>query len=86
LPEPDAARLQRLKLWLERSGVTEVGVELAYGRPGDEVVAMAKAKDCSLILMGTQGKGITQEFLLGSVAHQVVRHAEQPVLLIPALL
>jgi len=86
LPEPDAARLQRLKLWLERSGATEVGVELAYGRPGDEVVAMAKAKDCSLILMGTQGKGITQEFLLGSVAHQVVRHAEQPVLLIPALL
>lgn len=85
LPNPDAARLQRLQLWLERSGATEVGVELVHGSPGDAVVAMAKTMECSLILMGTQGKGLTQEFLLGSVAHQVVRHAQQPVLLIPAL-
>lgn len=81
----DAARLQRMKLWLERSGQTKVSAELVHGRPGDEVVKMAKAKGCSLILMGTQGKGITREFLLGSVAHQVVRHAEQPVFLIPGL-
>ncbi|MCX5870394.1 MAG: universal stress protein [Deltaproteobacteria bacterium] len=81
----DTTRLQRLQLWLERSGATKVGVEVIQGNPGDEVVKMAKAKDCSLILMGTQGKGITRELLLGSVAHQVVRHAAQPVLLIPAL-
>ncbi len=79
----DKTRLQRLQLWLERSGTTKVEVEVIQGSPGDEVVMMAKAKDCSLILMGTQGKGITRELLLGSVAHQVVRHAEQPVLLIP---
>ncbi len=85
LPPPDAARLQRLKLWLERAGATEVGVELVHGSPGDAVVAMAKTLGCSLILMGTQGKGRTQEILLGSVAHQVVRQAQQPVLLIPAL-
>ena len=82
----DAARLQRLKLWLERSGAKEVSVELVHGSPGDEVVPLAKAKGCSLILLGTQGKGVTREVLLGSVAHQVARHAEQPVLLIPALL
>lgn len=82
----DAARLQRLKLWLERAGAPQVDVELVQGNPGDEVVKMAKIKGCSLILMGTQGKGITREILLGSVAHQVVRHAEQPILLIPALL
>jgi nucleotide-binding universal stress UspA family protein len=35
--------------------------------------------------MGTQGKGITREILLGSVAHQVAIHAGQPVLFIPAL-
>ena len=85
LRELDAARLQRLKLWLERAGATQVDVELVQGNPGDEVVNMATNKGCSLILMGTQGKGITRELLLGSVAHQVVRHAEQPILLIPAL-
>lgn len=83
LQDFDTTRLQRLQLWLERSGATKVGVEVIQGSPGDEVVKMAKAKGCSLILMGTQGKGITRELLLGSVAHQVVRHAEQPVLLIP---
>ena len=81
---PDEARMQRLKLWLERSGATEVGVELVQGEPGDEIVEQAKGKGCSLILMGTQGKGITREMFLGSVAHQVARHAEQPVLFIPA--
>ena len=85
LRDLDRSRLQRLQLWLERSGATKVGVEVIQGNPGDEVVKMAKAKGCSLILMGTQGKGISRELLLGSVAHQVVRHAAQPILLIPAL-
>lgn len=85
LRDLDAARLQRLQLWLERAGATQVDVELVQGHPGDEVVGLAKAKGCSLIVMGTQGKGITRELLLGSVAHQVVRHAEAPILLIPAL-
>lgn len=86
LRDLDAARLQRLQIWLEQAGATQVDVELVQGHPGDEVVKMAKTKGCSLIVMGTQGKGITREILLGSVAHQVVRHAEPPILLIPALL
>jgi nucleotide-binding universal stress UspA family protein len=85
LRDLDKSRLQRLQLWLERSGATKVGVELVQGKPGDEIVETAKAKDCSLILMGTQGKGITRELLLGSVANQVIRHASQPVFLVPAL-
>lgn len=85
LRDLDVTRLQRLQLWLERSGATKVGMEVVRGNPGDEVVKMAKAKGCSLILMGTQGKGVTRELLLGSVANQVIRHAEQPVFLIPAL-
>lgn len=83
LQDLNTTRLQRLQLWLERSGVTKVDVEVLQGSPGEEIVKMAKAKGCSLILMGTRGKGITRELLLGSVAHQVVRHSEQPVLLIP---
>jgi len=85
LQDLDMVRLQRLKTWLKGLGASQVSIELAQGKPGDEVIEYAKAKDCSLILMGTQGKGITREILLGSVAHQVARHAGQPVLFIPAL-
>lgn len=82
----NAARLHRLKLWLENAGAPEVAMELIQGRTaGDQIVTMAKAKGCSLILMGTQGKGITREILLGSVAHQVARQADQPVLFVPML-
>lgn len=55
------------------------------GTAGDNIVDMARTRECSLILMGTRGKGITRELLLGSVAHQVARQAEQPVLFIPML-
>ncbi len=80
------ARLQRLKLWLAHAGAPEVAMELIQGgAAGDNIVNMAKDKGCSLILMGTQGKGITREILLGSVAHQVARQAEQPILFIPML-
>lgn len=81
----DGVRLQRLKGWLEGLGTPKVSIDLTQGSPGDEIVARAKAGDYSLILMGTQGKSLTREILLGSVAHQVARHAAQPVLFIPAL-
>ena len=81
----DMARLQRLKIWLEDLGASQVSIELTQGKPGDAVLESARDKDFSLILMGTQGKGITREILLGSVAHHVARHAGQPVLFIPAL-
>jgi len=81
----DERRLQRLQGWIKGLGAPDVRIALAQGSPGEEIVASAKAGGCSLILMGTQGKSITREILLGSVAHHVARHAAQPVLFIPAL-
>jgi nucleotide-binding universal stress UspA family protein len=81
----DERRLQRLQGWIKGLGAPDVRIDLAQGSPGEEIVARAKAGGCSLILMGTQGKSITREILLGSVAHHVARHAAQPVLFIPAL-
>lgn len=81
----DGLRLQRLQGWLKGLGAPDVRIDLTQGSPGDEIVKRAKAGGCSLILMGTQGKSITREILLGSVAHHVARHATQPVLFIPAL-
>lgn len=80
----DLARLERMKTRLAHLGAAQVTIELAVGTPGDEIVERAKAKDCSLILMGSRGKGLTRQILLGSVAHQVARHAERMVLFVPA--
>lgn len=81
----DGLRLQRLQVWLKGLGTSDVRIDLAQGSPEVEIIKRAKAEGCSLILMGTQGKSITREILLGSVAHHVARHAAQPVLFIPAL-
>ena len=81
----DQLRLQRLQGWLKGLGAEDVRIDLAHGNPGDEIVKRAKGGGCSLILMGTQGKSITREILLGGVAHHVARHAALPVLFIPAL-
>ncbi|MDW7774438.1 MAG: universal stress protein [Desulfobulbaceae bacterium] len=81
----DQNRLQRLKVWLESRGASEVLIDHVQGAPGEEIVRKAEAGGCSLILMGTRGKGITGEILLGSVARHVARHAPRPVLFIPAL-
>ncbi|MCX5875562.1 MAG: universal stress protein [Deltaproteobacteria bacterium] len=85
LQDLDGLRLQRLQGWLKSLGAPDVRIDLAQGNPGDEIVKRAKGGGCSLILMGTQGKSITREILLGSVAHHVARHAALPVLFIPAL-
>ena len=81
----DQLRLQRLQGWLKGLGAEDVRIDLAHGNPGDEIVKRAKGGGCSLILMGTQGKSLTREILLGGVAHHVARHAALPVLFIPAL-
>jgi len=81
----DSARLERMKTRLETLGATQVSIELPFGIAGQEIVEIARAKDCSLILMGTRGKGLVREIVLGSVAHHVSRHAGLPVLLIPPI-
>ncbi|MDD5153133.1 MAG: universal stress protein [Desulfovibrionales bacterium] len=81
----DSARLERMKIRLKTLGTVQVTIELPVGTAGEEIVERAKAKDCSLILMGTRGKGLVREIVLGSVAHHVSRHAGLPVLLIPPI-
>lgn len=50
------------------------------GNPAREIVRHAEQGDCSLICMGTHGRGGVSRLLLGSVAEKVVRSSEVPVL------
>jgi nucleotide-binding universal stress UspA family protein len=57
---------------------TELGV--AWERICD----VARTADCDLIVVGTHGRTGLRRAVLGSVAEKVVRHADRPVLTIPA--
>ncbi|MFN3884087.1 MAG: universal stress protein [Rhodocyclaceae bacterium] len=77
-------RLERLRARLTSHGSVKVDIELVTGKPYRKIVDIAVACGAHLIVMGSQGHGFVPELFLGSVSHQVARHASMPVLLVPA--
>ncbi|MCF2717256.1 universal stress protein [Paenibacillus sp. SEL1] len=51
-----------------------------HGDPASVICESAKQEKTDLIIMGTRGKGLVSEMILGSVSHQVIQHAPCPVL------
>ena len=81
----DQERLERLKDHLLSKGAKDVQVELPFGLPTEEILRCTRQGDVSLVVMGSQGRGFFSEILLGSVSHNIARHAFVPTLLVPAL-
>ena len=81
-----ARLLTRLRDQAIRDGaqVDFVLVENAEHRPGQIVNEQAVAWKAELIVMGTHGRRGVERFMEGSVAEQIVRHADAPVLLVTA--
>jgi len=48
---------------------------VSIGEPADEIVAIAKSEQATLIVMGSRGLSPVRELLLGSVSDKVIRHA-----------
>jgi nucleotide-binding universal stress UspA family protein len=67
---------------LDRAGVPYTSELRQGGRyvPG-AIARYAEETDCTAIVMGTHGMGSSGQ-LLGSIARQVVSHAEVPVTLV----
>jgi nucleotide-binding universal stress UspA family protein len=74
-------RLAALKAQLDRSGL-RCRSRLELGRPALEIVRVADEERVALIAMGSHGHGFLKGMLLGSVTHDVVRHAMVPVLVL----
>lgn len=49
----------------------------------DEILAQARAFDCSMIILGSHGHGALYEFFQGGVVTGVIKKAQIPVLVIP---
>ena len=52
-----------------------------YGFPAEEILTHARRNGVDLIAMATHGRTGPARWVLGSVAEQVLRHADVPVLL-----
>lgn len=81
--EIDNGRLQKLKAELLSLNQAEVQIQIRYGAPTSEIIKLVDEEKIPLIVMGTQGRGFIKEIFLGSVSHNIVRHASASVLLIP---
>ncbi len=57
----------------------EVAVRSLEGAAADQIVRAAREGGFDLIVIGTHGRSGIKRLVLGSVAEQVVRHAECPV-------
>jgi nucleotide-binding universal stress UspA family protein len=54
------------------------------GEPAEQILGAAHDEAINLIVMGTHGRTGAARIFMGSVADQVFRHADQPVLLVSA--
>lgn len=77
-------RLERMSQQLAEHGAREVDIRIERGSPTRVLLQSARTGGFSLVLMGTQGRGFLEEVFVGSVAHNVARHAPLPVLFVPA--
>jgi nucleotide-binding universal stress UspA family protein len=75
--------LKELESRLRQQGL-QVESHVAYRPPVDAILQTANGQHADLIVMSTHGRGGFKRLWLGSVADEIARHAEQPVLLVRA--
>lgn len=56
---------------------------LKSGAPHEQILKVAEEEDVDLIIMGSNKHSGAYRFLIGSVADQVIKKANRPVLLVP---
>jgi len=63
-------------------GLNKLSFEAKDGLAADEIIAMARETPGTLIAMCTHGRSGVQRWMLGSVTETVVRHSDDPVLIV----
>jgi nucleotide-binding universal stress UspA family protein len=90
-PETPEARLQRsrnlrqslepFKDLLKETGHPRVGTAVAFGPVAHEILEVCARENASMIAMSSHGRSGVSRWLLGSVAENVLRHCEVPILI-----
>lgn len=79
--EEGLAALASARALLEAAGLPYTQ-HIAVGHVAETIVRFAGERNVDKIVMGTHGRGGLLEVLLGSVAHEVLKHASVPVLMV----
>ena len=78
---------QTLKLLVDElrsAGVPTEGVMLFSDDTAKAILNTAKARGCTMIVLGLTGKGVLKRLIAGDVPANIIRQADMPVLLCPA--
>ena len=57
-------------------------IEVRIGKPFVQILDAAEEYDVNLIVLGSHGKGVVTELMVGSVSENVIRHTNMPVLIV----
>ena len=57
-------------------------ISILIGDPASEIIQHVKKNDYDLLIMGSRGLNLLQEFVLGSVSHKVMKYVSIPVLIV----
>lgn len=79
--EESEASLATARQMLEAAGVSYTG-HIHVGQPAEIIAKLAAELGCSLVVMGTHGRGAMASLVTGSVAARVLHLAHCPVLLV----
>ncbi len=60
----------------------QVDKKLMIGVPFQEIITVAEAEAVSCIVIGSHGKSLVKEMLLGSTSEKVIRKANVPILVV----
>ncbi len=69
---------------LQGQGIHTEGVMLFADDTSKAILNTAKARGCTMIVLGLTGKGVLKRLIAGDVPSNLIRQTELPVLLIPA--
>jgi len=87
--EADATQRGEQTLQLLTNGLREAGVEaepimLFSDDTAKAILNTAKARNCTMIVLGLTGKGVLKRLIAGDVPANIIRSADIPVMLCPA--
>jgi nucleotide-binding universal stress UspA family protein len=63
--------------------LSDITLDVAIGRPHDEIAWTADRLKCDIIVMGAHGRTGANRMMMGSTTHRILRHAPLPVLAVP---
>ncbi len=69
---------------LKETGIKAESVMLFSDDIAKAIMNTARARDCTLIVMGLTGKGVLKRLIAGDVPSNIIRQSEIPILLCPA--